>query len=41
MICGYQTSGSWRGEHVDIEEVFLKSSYVASGQVEPGRPARA
>lgn len=33
VICGYQPSGTWRGEHVDIEEVFLKSSYVSTGQV--------
>ncbi len=33
VTCGYQASGSWRGEHVDIEEVFLKSSYVSTGQV--------
>ncbi|HEY8521113.1 MAG TPA: dihydroxy-acid dehydratase [Gammaproteobacteria bacterium] len=33
VICGYQRSGEWRGEHVDIEEVFLKSGYVASGRV--------
>jgi dihydroxy-acid dehydratase len=33
VICGYQKSGEFRGEHVDIEEVFLKSSYVASGKV--------
>lgn len=33
VICGYQPSGTWRGKHVDIEEVFLKSSYVATGQV--------
>lgn len=33
VICGYQRSGTWRGEHVDIEEVFLKSSYVSTGQV--------
>ena len=32
-ICGYQASGEHRGEHVDIEEVFLKSGYVASGQI--------
>ena len=30
-VCGYQRSGEFRGEHVDIEEVFLKSGYVASG----------
>src|SRR3989304_4717948 len=33
VLCGYQPSGTWRGEHVDIEEVFLKSSYVSTGQV--------
>src|SRR5690606_26922820 len=33
VICGYQQSGRWRGEHVDIEAVFLKSGYVASGRV--------
>ena len=33
VTCGYQASGSWRGEHVDIEEVFLRSSYVSTGQV--------
>ena len=31
VVCGYQRSGEFRGEHVDIEEVFLKSGYVASG----------
>jgi dihydroxy-acid dehydratase len=33
VICGYQQSGEWRGQHVDIEEVFLKAGYLASGQV--------
>ena len=33
VICGYQPSGKYRGEHVDIEEVFLKSSYVSTGRV--------
>ena len=33
VICGYQQSGMYRGKHMDIEEVFLKSSYVASGGV--------
>ncbi|MCK5749559.1 MAG: dihydroxy-acid dehydratase, partial [Oricola sp.] len=32
-ICGYQASGEWRGEHVDIEEVFLKSSFVQAGRI--------
>ena len=33
VICGYQRSGAYRGEHVDIEEVFLKAGYLASGQI--------
>ncbi len=33
VICGYQRSGSYKGEHVDIEEVFLKAGYLASGQI--------
>ena len=32
-VCGYQQSGEYRGQHVDIEEVFLKSAYVSSGSV--------
>ena len=31
--CGYQQSGEYKGQHVDIEEVFLKSAYVSSGSV--------
>ena len=30
--CGYQQSGEYKGHHVDIEEVFLKSAYVSSGK---------
>ena len=33
IICGYQESGEFRGKHVDIEEVFLKSGYLASGGI--------
>jgi dihydroxy-acid dehydratase len=33
VICGYQQSGEYRGKHVDIEEVFLKSGYLASGGI--------
>ncbi len=33
VICGYQQSGEYRGEHVDIEEVFLQSGYLASGRI--------
>jgi dihydroxy-acid dehydratase len=32
-LCGYQQSGEYRGEHVDIEEVFLKAGYLASGGI--------
>lgn len=32
-VCGYQQSGEYRGQHVDIEEVFLKSAYVSAGSV--------
>lgn len=35
VVCGYQQSGEYRGRHVDIEEVFLKSAYVSSGAVKP------
>ena len=33
VVCGYQQSGEYRGEHVDIEEVFLKAGYLASGGI--------
>jgi dihydroxy-acid dehydratase len=33
VICGYQDSGQFRGQRVDIEEVFLKSGYLASGRI--------
>jgi dihydroxy-acid dehydratase len=36
VVCGYQASGIYRGHHVDIEDVFLKSGYVASGRVTLG-----
>jgi dihydroxy-acid dehydratase len=32
-IGGYQASGTLRGEHVDIEDVFLKSAHVAAGKM--------
>lgn len=32
--CGYQRSGEYKGQHVDIEEVFLKSAYVSSGKTD-------
>lgn len=31
VICGYQASGELDGEHVDIEEVFLKAGHYAQG----------
>ena len=31
--CGYQPCGLFRGEKLDIEEVFLKAGHVASGEV--------
>jgi dihydroxy-acid dehydratase len=33
VVCGYQGSGEYRGRHVDIEDVFLKSGYIASGRI--------
>jgi dihydroxy-acid dehydratase len=33
VICGYQAHGQFRGQPVDIEEVFLKSGYLASGGI--------
>ena len=32
-VCGYQQSGEYKGEPVDIEEVFLKAGYLASGGI--------
>jgi dihydroxy-acid dehydratase len=32
-VCGYQASGEYKGEHVDIEEVFMKAGYLASGAI--------
>jgi dihydroxy-acid dehydratase len=31
--CGYQPSGRYAGEHVDIEEVFLAAGHVAAGRL--------
>lgn len=33
VICGYQQSGEYRGRHLDIEDVFLKSGYLPAGTV--------
>jgi dihydroxy-acid dehydratase len=32
VVCGYQASGEYKGKHVDIEDVFLHSGYIASGR---------
>ncbi len=32
-ICGYQQSGQYKGEHIDIEEVFFRSSGVPLGKI--------
>jgi dihydroxy-acid dehydratase len=33
VACGYQQSGVYKGEHIDIEEVFLKAAYIAAGRI--------
>jgi dihydroxy-acid dehydratase len=33
VACGYQASGSYRGKHCDIEDVFLAAGHVASGRL--------
>jgi dihydroxy-acid dehydratase len=33
VICGYQASGNYKGQHTDIEDVFLKSSHYAAGKM--------
>ncbi len=33
VVCGYQASVRYAGKHIDIEDVFLKSGYIASGRV--------
>ena len=34
-ICGYQPSGEYEGEHVDIEDVFLMAGHVLAGKLAP------
>jgi dihydroxy-acid dehydratase len=36
VACGYQQSGSYRGKHCDIEDVFLAAGHVASGSLSVG-----
>jgi dihydroxy-acid dehydratase len=31
VVCGYQKAGVYRGQHTDIEDVFLKTGYLTSG----------
>jgi dihydroxy-acid dehydratase len=33
VACGYQASGTYRGRHCDIEDVFLAAGHVASGSL--------
>ena len=33
VACGYQSSGTYRGEHIDFEDVFHRAGQVASGKL--------
>lgn len=33
VACGYQPSGSYKGRHCDIEDVFLAAGHVANGRL--------
>jgi dihydroxy-acid dehydratase len=33
VACGYQPCGTYRGEHCDIEDVFLAAGHLASGRI--------
>jgi len=33
VACGYQASGTYRGRHCDIEDVFLAAGHVANGRL--------
>jgi dihydroxy-acid dehydratase len=33
VACGYQPSGSYRGRHCDIEDVFLATGHLANGKI--------
>jgi dihydroxy-acid dehydratase len=35
VACGYQPSGSYRGRHCDIEDVFAAAGHVANGRLDP------
>jgi dihydroxy-acid dehydratase len=33
VSCGYQPSGTYRGQHVDFEDIFLYAGHVAAGRM--------
>ena len=33
IACGYQPSGSYRGRHVDVEDVFVGAMHAQVGQL--------
>jgi dihydroxy-acid dehydratase len=33
VACGYQEHGIYNGQHIDVEEVFLKAAYVPFGRI--------
>ncbi|SFG88060.1 dihydroxy-acid dehydratase [Pseudomonas sp. NFACC45] len=33
VVCGYQPSGEYKGQHVDIEDVFISSMHVVTGKL--------
>lgn len=39
VVCGYQPSGEYNGKHVDIEDVFISSMHVVTGNLPVGELA--
>lgn len=33
VVCGYQPSGTYRGEHIDIEDLFIQTGHLAAGRI--------
>lgn len=33
VACGYQPSGQYRGEHIDIEDLFINTGHLATGRI--------
>lgn len=33
VACGYQPSGKYQGEHLDIEDLFINMGYLATGRI--------